>query len=149
VECTTASFYFRFLSGLFLLQIRANGDYVVFEYLSDERQRNYVVSLAKKACSCLRYFDEGIPCKHIICVGQHSNMTYSELKSLIIDLYEESRFAKAFLQKESGSFIPDSPLCYPPVKGVIPRTDEKRCLVVQAEKGDEEEEKRQVSPTDV
>jgi len=52
-------------------------------------------------CSCGRYFDEGIPCQHIICVVGNS----FPCDSLISPLYKKSKFIAAF-SPEKATFYP-------------------------------------------
>ena len=92
----------------------------------------YTVTIqdGKATCSCLRYFDEGIPCPHILFVIYRSGMIDRQQPSLLIGsfvdpIYRTSLFLKAF---PSGMVADpgDLSMCVPNESVVLPVKERKR-----------------------
>ena len=49
------------------------------------------------SCSCLRYFDEEIPCQHILCIASLEGHRFSAF-DLVGDIYSKQNFIQAFPQ---------------------------------------------------
>ena len=77
----------------------------------------YLSSSGEYSCSCLRYFDEDMPCQHILKVLDHTGRL-DTLPQLIGKIYLKDNFKQAFLQ--TGLFWPKDSDLYLPNPRVVP-----------------------------
>ena len=87
------------------------------DYIVKEFNFRFIVNICEMKCSCLRFFDEGIACQHILKVIDFTRMSNS-LGSLILPLFLRSRFIAAFPDKLV--FTPKDHTSYVSNKNVVP-----------------------------
>ena len=84
------------------------------KWIVNEEGATYTVvirTMNNVSCDCHRYYDELIPCQHILFVYDRVCLCY-DTKKLIPKFYRKSQFVKAFPADDSHFYYPDDACCY-------------------------------------